>query len=83
MAPVPTGAMSSFGTYVEGMRAVDLEHLPDRATAEATLAPFVPDPVIRSFLLQNLRRDGEPLALADEPARCSATSWPRSPAGPT
>ncbi|GAA1847737.1 alpha/beta fold hydrolase [Microlunatus capsulatus] len=58
VAPVPTGPMSSFGTYVEGMRAVDLEHLPDRASAEATLEPFVPDPVIRSFLLQNLRRDG-------------------------
>ena len=40
------------------VRAVDLERLPDRATAEATLQPFVPDPVIRGFLLQNLRRDG-------------------------
>ena len=58
VAPVPTGPMSSFGRYVEGMRAVDLEHLPDRATAEATLEPFVPDPVIRGFLLQNLRREG-------------------------
>ncbi len=58
VAPVPTGPMSSFGRYVEGMRAVDLEHLPDRAAAEATLQPFVPDAVIRSFLLQNLRRDG-------------------------
>ena len=59
VAPVPTGPMSSFRTYVEGMRAVDLEHLADRAAAEATLTPYVPDPVIRSFLLQNLRRDGE------------------------
>jgi esterase len=59
VAPVPTGPMSSFGTYVEGLRAVDLEHLPDRASAEATLEPYVPDPVIRSFLLQNLRRDGD------------------------
>jgi esterase len=58
VAPVPTGPMSSFGRYVEGMRAVDLERLPDRATAEKTLEPYVPDPVIRSFLLQNLRRDG-------------------------
>ncbi|GAA1436611.1 alpha/beta fold hydrolase [Microlunatus lacustris] len=58
VAPVPTGPMSSFASYVQGMRAVDLEQLPDRASAEATLEPFVPDPVIRSFLLQNLRRDG-------------------------
>ena len=57
VAPVPTGPMSSFATYVEGMRAVDLEHLSDRAAAEAVLAPYVPDPVVRSFLLQNLRRD--------------------------
>jgi esterase len=58
VAPVPTGPMTSFGRYVEGMRAVDLEHLPDRATAERTLEPSVPDPVVRSFLLQNLRREG-------------------------
>jgi pimeloyl-ACP methyl ester carboxylesterase len=58
VAPVPTGAMSSFGRYVEGMRSVDLDALPDRATADTTLAPWVPDPVVRGFLLQNLRRDG-------------------------
>lgn len=59
VAPVPTGAMSSFGRYVEGMRSVDLDALPDRATADATLAPWVADPVVRGFLLQNLRRDGD------------------------
>lgn len=59
VAPAPTGAMSSFGRYVEGMRAVDLDTLPDRATADATLTPWVPDPVVRGFLLQNLRRDGQ------------------------
>jgi pimeloyl-ACP methyl ester carboxylesterase len=57
VSPVPTESMSSFATYVRGMRAVDLAHLPDRATADATLGPYAPDPVIRSFLLQNLRRD--------------------------
>ena len=59
VAPVPTGPMSSFATYVQGMRAVDLAGLRDRAAAEATLRPFVPDPVVRSFLLQNLRREGD------------------------
>jgi esterase len=59
VSPVPTESMSSFTTYVRGMRALDLAHLPDRATAEAGLVPYVPDPVIRSFLLQNLRRDGD------------------------
>jgi esterase len=59
VAPVPTGPLSSFGRYVEGMRAVDLDRLPDRATAERALVPAVPDPVVRGFLLQNLRRDGD------------------------
>jgi len=59
VAPVPTGPISSFAGYVDGLRAVDLQHLADRAAAEATLAPYVPDPVVRSFLLQNLRRDGD------------------------
>lgn len=57
VAPVATSAMTSFDRYVRGMRAVDLETLPDRATAAATLLPYVPDPVIRGFLLQNLRRE--------------------------
>ncbi|MFL6063183.1 MAG: alpha/beta fold hydrolase [Friedmanniella sp.] len=58
VAPVPTAGLSAFAPYLEGMRAVDLTRLPDRASAEAVLAPYVPDPVVRSFLLQNLRRDG-------------------------
>ena len=57
VSPV-AGVLSNFPTYVAGLRAVDLDGLPDRGTAEATLVPYVPDPVIRSFLLQNLRRDG-------------------------
>jgi len=59
VAPAATGPMSGFATYVQGMRAVDLTTLRDRAAADTTLQPFVPDPVIRSFLLQNLRREGE------------------------
>jgi esterase len=58
VAPVPTAAVSSFGTYVEAMRAVDLDQLPDRTTADRVVAARVPDPVVRGFLLQNLRREG-------------------------
>ena len=58
VAPVPTSAVSSFGTYVAALRRVDIATLPDRATAERVVAETVPDPVIRGFLLQNLRRDG-------------------------
>lgn len=64
IAPVDQGGLSSFAGYVTAMRAVDLDALPDRATADALLAEppdgsdGVPDPDVRAFLLQNLRRDG-------------------------
>jgi esterase len=58
VAPVPTAAVSGFGTYVAAMRLVDLDTLPDRASADRVVATRVPDPTIRGFLLQNLRRDG-------------------------
>ena len=58
VAPVPTSAVSSFGTYVAAMRRVDLAALTDRAAAEQVVATTVPDPTVRGFLLQNLRRDG-------------------------
>jgi esterase len=56
VSPVPTSEVSHFARYVEGMRSIDLTKLTDRTQAEAQLAPYVPDPRIRSFLLQNLRR---------------------------
>jgi esterase len=58
VAPVLTAAVSGFGTYVSAMRQVDLDALTDRATADRVVAVQVPDPTIRGFLLQNLRRDG-------------------------
>src|SRR4029450_3983832 len=39
------------------MRAGTLERLTDRRAADAQLAGYTDDPAIRSFLLQNLRRD--------------------------
>jgi esterase len=58
IAPVSYGGLSSFAEYVRGMRAIDLEHLSDRAGADRELQPYAPDPVVRGFLLQNLRREG-------------------------
>jgi esterase len=58
IAPVRYARLSSFADYVRGMRALDLDALPDRAAADAGLRPYVPDATVRSFLLQNLRRDG-------------------------
>jgi esterase len=58
IAPVHYPGLSNFADYVRGMRALDLATLTDRASADAQLQPYVPDPTVRSFLLQNLRRDG-------------------------
>lgn len=58
VAPVPTAAVNSFGTYVAALRRVDLATLADRTTAERVVAETVPDPTVRGFLLQNLRREG-------------------------
>ena len=57
VSPVPTGEVSEFDTFIRGMRSIDLEHLTGRKEADSQLAAYVSDPVIRSFLLQNLRRD--------------------------
>lgn len=60
MAPVDYHGLTSFGRYVEAMRSVELPDLRHRADAEAALTELVPDPVIRGFLLQNLRRESGP-----------------------
>ncbi|HEY5847321.1 MAG TPA: alpha/beta fold hydrolase [Microlunatus sp.] len=60
VAPVDYQRMGSFSRYVAGMRGLDLAAIPDRATADAGLAAAVPDPTVRSFLLQNLRRQADP-----------------------
>ena len=57
VSPVATSQVSNFETFVRGMRSVDLATLTDRESASAQLEPYVPEPGVRSFLLQNLRRD--------------------------
>ncbi len=58
MSPVEYGGAveGGFTPYVQAMRAVDLARLERRSDADAQLADEVPDPVVRGFLLQNLRR---------------------------
>ena len=60
MSPVDYQGLTSFGRYVDAMRSVDLETLAGRSDADAALQPGVPDPVVRGFLLQNLRRESGP-----------------------
>ena len=58
VSPVAYAHGSEFRGYVDAMQALDLSALENRGDAEAALAPAVPDPGVRSFLLQNLRREG-------------------------
>lgn len=59
VAPVSYTGLSTFADYVSGMRSLDLDRLSDRTDADRRLTAAVPDPGVRSFLLQNLRRDGD------------------------
>ena len=61
VSPVPR-RVSGFETYVRGTALDRSRHPPDRASADAQLQPYVPEPAIRGFLLQNLRRDHPPAA---------------------
>lgn len=57
MSPVTYPGGSEFRHYVDAMRSLDLGSVQTRADADRTLADAVPDPSVRAFLLQNLRRD--------------------------
>jgi pimeloyl-ACP methyl ester carboxylesterase len=57
VAPAAYRHQGEFAGYVEAMRNLDLGSLSRRSQADEALAAAVPDPVVRAFLLQNLRRD--------------------------
>jgi pimeloyl-ACP methyl ester carboxylesterase len=59
VAPVAYTDAGEFDRYVAAMSGLDLASLETRDEADGRLAGEIPDPVVRSFLLQNLRRDGE------------------------
>jgi pimeloyl-ACP methyl ester carboxylesterase len=59
MSPVSYGTAREFTGYIEAMRALDLETLASREDADAALVEAVPSASVRSFLLQNLRREGD------------------------
>lgn len=60
VAPVSYDAgRREFAGYIEAMRALDLASLANRADADAALQVAVPNSTVRSFLLQNLRREGD------------------------
>ena len=59
VSPVAYDRLSQFEGYVAAMQGLDLGSLERRGDADAALAEAVPDPTVRGFLLQNLRRDGD------------------------
>jgi pimeloyl-ACP methyl ester carboxylesterase len=59
VSPVAYDHLSAFEGYVAAMRGLDLASLEQRADADAALTDAVPDPTVRAFLLQNLRREGD------------------------
>jgi pimeloyl-ACP methyl ester carboxylesterase len=59
VAPVAYDHLSQFEGYVAAMRALDLASLAQRGDADTAMSEAVPDPTVRAFLLQNLRRDGD------------------------
>jgi pimeloyl-ACP methyl ester carboxylesterase len=59
VSPVAYAHLSQFERYVAALRGIDLDSLSGRDDADAALTDAVPDPTVRAFLLQNLRRDGD------------------------
>lgn len=59
ISPVNYANVSEFAGYITAMSAMDLAGVQRRSDADAVLKDAVPHPTIRSFLLQNLRRDGD------------------------
>ena len=59
VSPVTYRNTWEFGRYVDAMRGLDLAALERRGDADEQLRDDVPNDTVRSFLLQNLRRDGE------------------------
>ncbi|MCW2790949.1 MAG: alpha/beta hydrolase fold protein [Nocardioides sp.] len=55
VAPVAYHHGSEFAGYIEAMQALDLDALERRGDADTALQEAVPNPLVRSFLLQNLR----------------------------
>ena len=58
IAPKDYGDLDRFVHYIDAMRALPLDELTGRADAEQRFAAVEPDPGVRGFLLQNLRRHG-------------------------
>ncbi|WP_110241953.1 alpha/beta fold hydrolase [Nocardioides gilvus] len=59
ISPVTYDSKDEFAGYIDAMTALDLDAIERRSDADARLRQAVPIPMVRSFLLQNLRRSDE------------------------
>ena len=59
VAPVPYDHATEFDGYITAMRAIVLSTLTSRSEADEALRAAVPNPTVRGFLLQSLRREGD------------------------
>lgn len=57
ISPIAGHVASQFNSLVAALRNLDLSSLKKRSEADESLATAIPDPVTRSFLLQNLHHD--------------------------
>lgn len=58
IAPIDYGSTSEFQRYIQTMRSMDLKAIRARDDADTVMSAVAPDPGVRAFLLQNLRREG-------------------------
>ncbi|MDO5082587.1 alpha/beta fold hydrolase [Arachnia propionica] len=56
ISPARSEGPASFAPLVAAMQGLNLETLTSRTAASDLLKPDIPDPVVRGFLLQNLRK---------------------------
>ncbi|WP_199286661.1 alpha/beta fold hydrolase [Nocardioides houyundeii] len=59
VSPVSYRHTSEFAAYIAAMQAIDLTLLERRDDADRQLREAVPNPTVRGFLLQNLRREDD------------------------
>lgn len=59
VAPVAYDHAVEFDGYITAMKALDLDVLERRSDADDALRDAVPDPMVRGFLLQSLRREDD------------------------
>jgi pimeloyl-ACP methyl ester carboxylesterase len=86
IAPGRSAGVEGFADLFAALDTIDLQTLRTRVEAEELLAPLVPDPAVRGFLLQNLRRrphwHWQPNLALLEASLDTIGGWPDPGAGP-